>query len=209
MQWLGPLLLATLMLGASPSGAMQDEALIKALRAGGYSIYFRHAATDWSHSDQVSGRGDWTSCDAQRMRQLADAGRQTALAIGSAIRNLDIPVSEVLASPYCRTVETAELMALGPVQSSTAVINLRIADYFGGRSSVIASAQALLGSAPRSPGNRVIVAHGNVAREATPVYPGEAEAVIFAPDGEGGFTVVARVTPADWQRLAGQWGRRP
>jgi hypothetical protein len=45
------------------------------------------------------------------------------------------------------------------------------------------------------------VAHGNVAQAATPVYPGEGEAVIFKPDGEGGFHYIARIAPDDWARI--------
>jgi len=121
--------------------------------------------------------------------------------IGKAMRELEIPVGEVLASPYCRTMETASLMEVGPVQASTDVMNLRSASYFGGREAVVSTARRLLSSPPPSGTNRIIVAHGNVAREATPVYPGEGEGLVFAPDG-GGFRLLGRLTPADWQRLA-------
>jgi hypothetical protein len=186
---------------AAESGLDGDE-LVDALHGGGYSVYFRHAATDWSQHDSVQRDGDWVSCDAARMRQLSDRGRATARAIGAAIRTLAIPVAEILASPYCRTMETARLMCLGPVQPSTDVINLRVADRFGGAQAVIATARRLLATAPADGTNRVIVAHGNVARDATPVYPDEAEAVVFQPDGQGGFRVVGRLTPAQWGRLA-------
>ena len=49
-----------------------DDELVQSLRKGGYSIYFRHAKTDWTQQDQISQAGDWTSCDPKRMRQLAD-----------------------------------------------------------------------------------------------------------------------------------------
>ena len=179
---------------------LDDAALLQALRAGGHNIYFRHVATDWSLSDDVREPGDWRSCDPARMRQLSDAGRADARTIGAAFRQLEIPVGEVLASPYCRTVETAELMQIGDVVETMQVMNLRSASYVGGRASVVAEAQALLASPPPS-GNRVISAHGNVAREATPVYPGEGEAVVFEPDGEGGFILRGRIPVGDWARL--------
>ena len=183
---------------APPDG----QALVDALRGGGFNIYLRHAATDWTQEDHVNGRNDWLSCDGAKIRQLSQQGRTTARAVGAAMRQLKIPVSEVLASPYCRTMETARLLALGRVQPSDAVINLRVASYFGGDDAVIDSARRLLGSTPPGQGNRVIVAHGNVARDATPVYPGEAEAVVFRPNTTGGFDVVARLTPAQWEGLA-------
>ena len=198
------LLLGLLMAAdATAQSSLSGPELLAALRDGGYNLYFRHAATDWSQHDRVRQDGDWTSCDGMRMRQLSDSGRETARAVGAAIQTLRIPVGEVLASPYCRTLETAQLMGLGTVQPTTQVINLRVADRFGGTQAVIASARHLLATAPAGGTNRVIVAHGNVARDATPVYPDEAEAAIFRPDGQGGFEVVGRLTPAQWSALVG------
>jgi len=110
-------------------------------------------------------------------------------------------VGKVLASPYCRTVETARLMKLGVVIPTTEVMNLRSAEYFGGRSAIVASAQALLATPPAPRVNTVIVAHGNVAREATPVYPGEGDAIVFQPDGMGNFRYIGEITPVDWPRI--------
>lgn len=192
-----------LLLFVLPGGgaAAEDASLLAALRGGGFNIYFRHVATDWSQSDRVLQADDWLSCDPARMRQLADTGRADARRIGAAIRQLGIPVGEVLASPYCRTMETARLMDLGPVRASTDVMNLRSASYFGGRDAIVARAQELLATPPAA-GNRIIVAHGNVARMATPVYPDEGEGVIFRPNAAGGFDLVGRVLPAAWLELA-------
>ena len=192
------LLTATAAIAAD--GTLDDAALLAALREGGNNIYFRHVGTDWSQSDRVRNADDLRSCDAARMRQLSDAGREDARLIGSAMRRLELPIGEILASPYCRTVETATLMQLGEVVESEQVMNLRAAEYVGGRASVVASAQALLSSPPPS-GNRVIVAHGNVAREATPAYPGEGEALVFRPESEGRFTLRGRIRVSDWARL--------
>ena len=115
-----------------------------------------------------------------------------------------IPVGRVLASPYCRTVETAKLMGLGPIETTTDVMNMRVAEYFGGRAAIAATARARLAVPPASGTNTVIVAHGNVAREATSVYPGEAEGAVFRPDGNGAFEFVGRLTPAQWTQLAGK-----
>lgn len=203
-------LLALLMLLLLPCGfasaqdnaALSQEALVRALRAGGHNLYFRHVATDWSQDDNVRKKGDWTSCDPARIRQLSDAGRATARAIGEAMRALGIPVGRVLASPYCRTVDTASLMKLGPVETSTDIINMRVAEYFGGRDAVVARARGRL-AAPPAPGtNTILVAHGNLARDATNVYPGEGEGIVFRPRGNGKFDLIGRLTPAQWQQFA-------
>ena len=155
-------------------------------------------------------------------RRLADAGVMAVILFGipaekdeqgsgawddrgivqQAMRRLKVPVSEVLASPYCRTMDTARQLGLGDVQASNAVMNLRVAEYFGGREAIVATARALLARPPSAGSNRVIVAHGNVAQAATPVYPGEGEAVIFAPDGQGRFRFIGRIPPERWVELS-------
>lgn len=182
--------------------APSPEALVEALRGGGYSLYFRHAATDWTQQDHVTQRDDWLSCDGNEIRQLSEEGRATSRAIGQSIKALGIPVGRVLASPYCRTVETAKLMQLGKVETTTAVMNLRVQDYFGGSAAIVTTAQALLSTPPVANTNTLIVAHGNVAQAATPVYPGEGEGIIFQTDDATGFRYVGRITPEDWSRLA-------
>ncbi len=182
-----------------------DGTLVDALRAGGYNIYFRHAQTDWSQGDAIDSLEDTRSCDGARVRQLSDEGRTVSTRVGEAIRALRVPVGRVLASPYCRTMKTASLMAVGEVEATDDLMNLRSAHFVGGREAVIGRARALLASEPAAGTNTVLVAHGNVARNATPVYPDEAEGVVFRPNGAGGFELVARISPARWYELARQF----
>lgn len=186
---------------ADEAAYLEGRALLDVLRGGGYTIYFRHTATDWAQQDHVDKAGDWLSCDPARIRQLAADGRAAARAIGEAMRALRIPVARVLASPYCRTMETARLFDLGDVQASDAVVNMRVADFFGGRDVVIASARALLATPVAAGTNTIVVAHGNVARHATPVYPDEGEGVVFAADRQGGFHAVGRIPVYGWAAL--------
>lgn len=199
-------LLAVSLPVVTPAGATQEpplvgKTLVEALRAGGLNIYFRHVATNWSQSDDLRRRDDWLSCDPAEMRQLSDAGRADASDIGNAMRKLGIPVAQVLASPYCRTMETARLIDVGAVEASTDVMNLRAAEFFGGRDAIVVTARRLLSTPPAAGGNRVIVAHGNVARAATSAYPAEGEGLIFRPGGDGGFTLVGRIEPGQWAEL--------
>jgi len=196
------LLLVGVAVGAEDRGVLTGKALIGVLQAGGYNIYFRHAQTDWSQGDHIKTADDWISCDPSRIRQLAEQGRDTSRAVGDAIRSLDIPVGRVLASPYCRAVETATLLNLGPVEKSTDIMNLRVAGYFGGREAVVETARQRLGTPPLPGTNTVLVAHGNVARAATSVYPDEAEGIVFHPQGNGQFTFIGRIKPAQWAALA-------
>lgn len=192
---------------AQESERLAGKALVQALRAGGYNLYFRHAATDWSSDDHVATTGDWESCDPKKMRQLSPAGRETARRIGQAMRALGIPVERVLASPYCRTVETARALALGPVETTADIMNLRVAEFFGGESTIAGRTRRRLAMPPKAGTNTVLVAHGNVIRAATGEYPGEGGAVVFHPDGNGGFSVRAQVSPAEWASLAAALGK--
>jgi broad specificity phosphatase PhoE len=194
-------------LPAHTQDLLSDEALITALRQGGYNIYFRHAATDWSQNDQVAAAADWTSCDPARMRQLSAEGRTVARRIGAAIRRLDIPIDQVLASEYCRTRETAELMKLGSVRTTREIINMRVAEFVGGRSAVINRARRLLATPPQAGTNTILVAHGNLMLAATGAYGSEASAGIYLPQADGTIQLVTQLTAEDWERLAGNFGR--
>ena len=203
--WLAAVFCCLLVSAANASDTRDSApsaALAAALKGGGYNVYFRHAATDWSQSDHVSKAGDWTACDPTRIRQLSDEGRAVAVRVGNAMRALAIPVGRVLASPYCRTVETARLLGLGEVETTADIMNLRVAEYFGGREAIARRARARLATMPAPGTNTVLVAHGNVARLATGVYPGEGEAAVFRPLANGGFEHVGNLTPEAWERLA-------
>src|SRR5204862_934932 len=82
------------------------------LREGGYVFYLRHASTDFSQND--AGMKSFEDCASQR--NLTDKGRGEARAIGEHVKRLGIPIGEVLASPFCRTMETARL-AFGKAQA--------------------------------------------------------------------------------------------
>lgn len=191
---------------AAPTAAeeLSGEALVEALRGGGYTLYFRHAPTDWSGTDQVREAGDWTSCDPAKMRQLSDEGRETARRAGAAIRRLGIPVGRVLSSEYCRSAETARLLELGTVETTRDVMNMRAAELMGGREAVVRRAQAVFRRPPPDGSNTVVVGHGNLMRAATGAYAGEAGCGIYVrkPGSERGFELVAELTPEDWMRLA-------
>ncbi|MDZ7749668.1 MAG: histidine phosphatase family protein [Halofilum sp. (in: g-proteobacteria)] len=181
--------------------AADARALVERLRDGGHVLYFRHASTDWSTSDDVRAEGDWTSCDPGRMRQLSQQGRDNARAVGAAMRRLGVPVDAVYASPYCRCVQTAELLDLGPVTTTRDVLNARAARYVGGREALRATARRRLGTPPPAGSNSVIVAHGNVFLLAAGQRPPEGGAAVVRPTGDARFDVLGTITADDWLRL--------
>ena len=100
----------------SDEPAAEDVELARALKAGGVALVMRHAITE-PQTDRVEELGD---CSTQR--NLTDEGREQAREIGRDIEELGVPVDEVLASPLCRTTETAEL-AFGDATASMALLS--------------------------------------------------------------------------------------
>ncbi len=60
---------------------------------------------------------------------------------------------------------------------------------------------------PECGSNTFLVACGNVLRAAANLHIDEAEAAIFRPDGNGGFSLVARVLPSEWRELSAEHAR--
>jgi hypothetical protein len=176
-----------------PAFALGGEALTAQLRAGGLTLYFRHTATDFSQND--SRMGAYDECATQR--NLSDEGRRQAREIGEAIRQLKLPVGEVIASPFCRTMETGRLM-FGRAEPSTVVRG------YEGTSSTNADYSKLVAllASPVKPGTlRMITSHGNPFRAvAGPPHLEEGEAAVLKPAGSD-FVVVARIKRADWPAL--------
>src|SRR5919106_6808402 len=98
-------LLLSALIFASDALAQPDAELLNRLREGGYVLYLRHTSTDFSQND--SRMTSYEDCASQR--NLTDRGREEARAIGEHVKRLKIPIGEVLASPFCRTMETARL----------------------------------------------------------------------------------------------------
>jgi broad specificity phosphatase PhoE len=136
--------------------------------------------------------------DCARQRNLTDIGRAEARAIGSAIASLGVPVGDVLASPFCRTMETARLI-FGRATSTPAVR--------GGPSSGVApdryaDLRQLLSTAPPAGANIAIVSHGNPFRAVTgEAYLAEGEAAVIRPLGKDQFRIVARIAKDGWDSL--------
>lgn len=192
---LAMLLTAAIAIAQSAAPAPLEGGLLgDALRRGGYVIYFRHTSTDFSQND-----ASMTSFeDCARQRNLTEAGRAEARAIGVAVKRAEIPIGEVLASPYCRTMETARLI-FGRATAATSVRG-GPATTDGDR---YLDLKALFARTVPAGTNVAISSHGNpFVAVAGPPYLTEGEAAIVSPGGANGFSVVARVRKTEWDTLA-------
>jgi phosphohistidine phosphatase SixA len=170
-----------------PVHALKGKALVAALKQGGYVLYFRHTATDFSQNDANMKSVD----DCANQRALSDEGRKQAKAIGAALRTLAVPVGDVQASPYCRTMETAKLI-FGKANGNATVRG------DGGNYDALGT---LLGQAAPRGANRAIVGHGNGMRAlAGAPHLAEGEAMVVKP-GKEGAAIVARVKAEEWAEL--------
>jgi hypothetical protein len=188
---------------------LRGPRLVEALRQGGHVIYFRHFETGSDTADQHR----VTLGDCATQRQLNVAGAIQGVRTRNAFVALAIPVGEVLASPFCRAWQSADLafgrhrlvegLRLPPSETYTD------AD----RAAMRAALVPILAAAPRAGTNTVVMAHDdNMPAAGGPEIPKQGNAVIVRPDGRGGFTVVAQVEAEFWRamqvRLAGSAGGR-
>lgn len=176
-----------------PRHALAGPALVAALRGGGYTLYFRHTATDFSQNDAAMTGYE----DCAKQRNLTELGRTQARAIGASVRAMKLPIGEVLASPYCRTMETGRLI-FGRAEAST--------DARGNRGSGgqmdYAGLVKVLSTAPRAGTLRAIASHGNPFRAIAGLpYLAEGEAAVVKPLGND-FAIVARIRVDGWESLA-------
>ena len=164
---------------------------VKRLQAGGYVVTFRHAATDQG----VDTTDDLSDCS--RQRNLNAEGRRQSRQIGRAFERLDIPVGAVMASPFCRTRDTARL-AFGEVQPTRALLSVEFFDSV--REGRRKGLRRLLKKEPEAGTNTVLVTHGSALLDATGREPEEGDALVVEPGrGKRGYAVVATVPVDDWR----------
>ena len=179
---------------ALPARPLPGTELLSELRKGGYVIYFRHTSTDFSREDSRSKSDD--DCDNQR--PLTDKGREEARQIGAAFQALKIPVEKVLASPRCRTMETA-MLAFGRAEKANEVRGGPATPDNPDRYSGL---RRLLSTPVKRGANLVISSHGNpFYATAGASYLAEGEAAVVRPLGKV-FEIIARVRHDAWRALA-------
>src|SRR5262249_53974448 len=130
-------------------------------------------------------------------RNLSAQGRADARAIGRGIRRLKLRIGAVLASPFCRTLETARL-AFGRATVSHALLNTITTQHDAAWRAQIQAARRLLGTIPPKPQLTVLVTHGVVVDDMTGLDVEEGETLVFRPLGHSRFKLLGRIMPGDW-----------
>jgi phosphohistidine phosphatase SixA len=191
--------LATLLVAVSPPDSLlTPDSLLVELRRGGYTIVWRHAATDRSVQEPMN----YQNTPRFQQRNLTDQGIADAKAVGIIFKSYEIPIGEVLSSPMFRTRETAEY-AFGRVADTPL---LRQVDPSPEQRRLIAATPA--------PGtNRVLVTHHFVIERNVPgIKPGqigEGEAVVVRGIRGDSVQLMGIFKMADWARLGAKAGTAP
>ena len=136
--------------------------------------------------------------DCSRQRNLSAEGRDESRAIGVAFRRLRIPVGRVLASPFCRTRDTARL-AFGSARSSRALLSDEF--FENARDARRRGLRSALSAKPRRGTNTILVTDGSAIDGAVGVNPDEGAAVVVAPRRGTPGSVVATVAADEWSSL--------
>ena len=158
----------------------------------------RHASSPSEVPDKKTANPDNTKPE----RQLDEGGRNTAIAMGKTLRNLRIPIGDVLSSPTSRARETVRLAQFGAPQTF-AELGDNGQSMQGGTAAQAAWLQKQAAHFPTGT-NTIIVTHlPNISGAFPQLASGlaDGEALIFGPDGKGGAILVAVVKIEEWPAM--------
>jgi phosphohistidine phosphatase SixA len=184
---MSPLALAALAFSliVAPPWALADERdAWAALVSGNHVALVRHGSAPPGYGDPPGFKID----DCATQRNMDERGRAQASALGEAFRRHRVRVEKILSSPWCRCLETARLMALGPVENAWAVA---ASDRSPDR--LVALKQIVFSW--RGPDTLVLVTHALTVQALVGIMPGQAETVVLRPrlGNEPGVDVVGRI----------------
>ncbi|WP_434621028.1 histidine phosphatase family protein [Azospirillum sp. B2RO_4] len=147
-----------------------------ALETAGLVVLMRHA--------EAPGTGDppdFKLDDCATQRNLSDGGRAQAARIGERLRQLGIDQARVLSSQWCRCLETARLLDLGPVKEMPALNS-----FFGRQEEekdMTTRLRQFLADLPRDGKPVVLVTHQVTVTALTGIFPASGEAVLLRANG--------------------------
>ncbi|KAB0266751.1 histidine phosphatase family protein [Microvirga brassicacearum] len=171
-------ILGLLASAATVAPTTADEAAAwAALREGGHVALMRHAEAPGGAGDPPGFRLD----DCSTQRNLSAKGRGDAKTMGEKFRAAGVAVGKLLSSPWCRCVDTARLISVGPVEIAPTFANAYVlADQ---RSVLAAGAKAVVTSW-EGPKTLLVVTHGANIQALVGRNPESGEVVVVAVEGE-------------------------
>jgi phosphohistidine phosphatase SixA len=166
-------------------GNATEKDLWQAMKQENHFALIRHALAPGTGDPQ-----DFNIRDCTTQRNLSERGRNQAKHIGRLFRAKGIPKAEVYSSQWCRCLETAALLDLGPVWE------LEILNSFFRRFERRGKQTATLKNWINEKEIRIpliLVTHQVNITAFTNIFPDSGEMVIIRKDGQDKFTVLGTI----------------
>ncbi len=187
---LGLAVVAVFVAGVTTGARASDEIAAKLAEPGHIAI-MRHALAPGT-SDPAN--FDLDDCSTQR--NLSEAGRRQSRRTGDLLRSVGVNEARVLSSQWCRCLDTAELLDLGPVEELPALNSFFEARSFGPEQTQ-ALREQIAGMDLSQP--VVMVTHQVNITSLTGVFPSSGEIVVLGRMDDGEIDVVGTVDPRSTQ----------
>lgn len=189
--WTPAAALSALPAGAGDEGARRPDAQALALlREGGVVLVLRHAQAPGNFDPPGFRLGE---CSTQR--NLSEAGRAQARALGDRLRAAGLVPASVRSSPWCRCIETAEL-AFGRAEAWAALGSPRVGTDATRAAALVALRDGVAAAVRQRGRFQVWVTHMFVLAALLDTQAASAEGLVLGLDPRGQVTVLARL-PAE------------
>jgi len=190
-------MIATFSLTPGNAQSLSGAELADALRQGGYVLVMRHANAPAQPPEQK----DADAANVKLERQLDDSGRESARAMGEAMKTLRIAIGNVLSSPTYRAQQTVQLALLGRPRTIAELDEGAAGMQGGAEAARVAWLKAIVRQRPRGGSNTLIVTHAPNIKDSFGIDAAAGETLVLKPDGKGGAEQVARIKIGDWPSL--------
>ena len=179
-------IMAIVLANATPGSWAASDDVVERLRTGGHALLIRHALAPGFGDPENFRLGD---CATQR--NLSEAGRAQARAIGDWLRARGIERARVYSSQWCRCLETAELLGLGKVTELPALNSFfeRTQD----REPSLAVLRGFFARQPRDAELMVLVTHQVTISAISGEFAASGTGVLVALEPDGAVRTVARM----------------
>lgn len=178
-----------------------NRSLLDSLRRGGFIFYARHG-------EASVGRDlpnlNFQNCLTQR--NLSEKGLRQAIYYGEMLRYLRIPIRyPVAASPFCRTIETAQL-AFGNGNVQVEPFWVEVYKLSGNlpseeRQRTLNRLQSILETKPEGGRNNFIIAHSFPEGIGLGQIPNMGTVIVDPKGISNGYEVVSKLTLTDLSKL--------
>ena len=160
------------------------------LHGNGVILMVRHSlAPGFGDPDTFSLR------DCTTQRNLNDQGRLQAAAIGDWLRSRGFASARVFSSQWCRCLETAKLLKMGPVTELQALNSFY--EFPENRESHLKALRGFISEQPDSGNLIIMVTHQVTISAMTDLYISSGEGVILKLKHDAPYDVVGRIDFAD------------